>query len=108
MPASFHPYTTNSNKMKKREFIEATASGLRKMNYNPDYLLIIADRFNDWEWDEDTLCGIPVIKSHIVVNSGYSGHDYPVTPCFKDVSEKDISKLVSWFQRGFEDSVGHF
>ena len=65
--------------MTKREFIEATASGLRKMNYTPDYLLIIADRFNDWEWDEDTLCGILVIKNYIVVNLGYSGHDYPVT-----------------------------
>jgi hypothetical protein len=25
--------------MTKREFIEAVASGLRKMNYTPDYLL---------------------------------------------------------------------
>lgn len=94
--------------MTKREFIEATASGLRKMNYTPDYLLIIVERFQDWEWDEDTLCGIPIIKSYIVVNSGHSGHDYPVTPCFKDALEKDISKMVNWFQRGFEDSAGSF
>jgi ribosomal protein S2 len=94
--------------MTKIEFIEATASGLRKMNYTPDYLLIISERFNDWEWDEDTLCGIPVIKSYISANSGYSGHDYPVIPCFRNVSEKDILKMVIWFQRGFEDSVGSF
>lgn len=29
--------------MTKKEFIEAVASGLRKMNYSPDYLLIIAE-----------------------------------------------------------------
>lgn len=94
--------------MTKREFIEAVASGLRKMNYTPYYLLIIAERFNDWEWDEDTLCGIQVIKSYVSVNSGHSGHDYPVIPCFKDVSEKDIFMLVNYFQRGFEDSAGSF
>ena len=95
-------------KMTKGEFIEAVASGLRKMNYTPDYLLIIAERFNDWEWKEDTLCGIPVIKSYVSVNSGHSGHDYPVIPCFKNVSEKDIFMLVNSFQRGFEDSAGSF
>ena len=95
-------------KMTKGEFIEAVASGLRKMNYTPDYLLIIAERFNDWEWDEDTLCGIQVIKSYVSVNSGHSGHDYPVIPCFKDVSETDIFMLVNYFQRGFEDSAGSF
>lgn len=94
--------------MTKKELIEATASGLRKMNYTPDYLLIIADRFNDWEWDDEKLCGIPVIKGYISVNSGYSGHDYPITPCFKDVPEKEIFTLVTYFQRGFEDSAGSF
>ena len=94
--------------MTKKEFIEATASGLRKMGYTPDYLLIISDRFNDWGWDEPTLCGITVIKSYIVVNSGYSGHDYPVTPCFINVSEKDIAFMVNQFQRGFENSAGSF
>ena len=94
--------------MKKNEFIEAVASGLRKMNYTPDYLLIIAERFNDWEWDEETLCGIKVIKSYVSVNSGHSGHDYPVIPCFTDVPEKDIFMLVNYFQEGFEDSAGSF
>lgn len=94
--------------MTKRKFIEAVASGLRKMNYTPDYLLIIAERFNDWEWDEETLCDIQVIKSYVSVNSGYSGRDYPVIPCFMDVSEKDIFMLVNYFQRGFEDSAGAF
>ena len=89
--------------MKKIEFIQATASGLRKMNHTPDYLLIIADRFNDWEWDEDTLCGIKVIKSHVSANYGRSGIDYPVIPCFKDVPEKDIFMLVKYFQKGFEE-----
>jgi hypothetical protein len=42
-------------KMTKREFIEAVASGLRKMNYTPYYLLIIAERFNDWEQDLEML-----------------------------------------------------
>jgi hypothetical protein len=94
--------------MTKKEFIEAVASGLRKMNYTPDYLLIIVDRFYDWEWDEEDLCGIKVIKSYVSVNSGHGGHDYPVMPCFTDVSEKDIFMLVHYFQRGFEDSAGSF
>ena len=94
--------------MTKREFIEAVASGLRKMNYTPDYLLIISDRFNDWEWDEETLCGIQVIKSYVSVNTGHSGNDYPVIPCFTDVSEKDIFMLVNYFQQGFENSAGSF
>lgn len=96
------------NQITKKQFIEAVASGLRKMEYTPDYLLIIADRFNDCEWDEKTLCGIPVIKSYVSVNSGHNGHDYPVIPCFTDVSEKDIFVLVNYFQRGFEDSVRDF
>ena len=87
--------------MTKKEFIEAVASALRKMNYTPDYLLIIADRFNDWEWDEGTLCGIQVIKSYV-------SDDYPVIPCFKDIPETDIFMLVNYFQRGFEDSAGSF
>lgn len=94
--------------MTKREFIEATASGLRKMNYTPDYLLIIVDIFNDWEWDEETLCGIKVIKSYVSGNSGHSGQDYPVIPCFTDMSSKEVFLLVNYFQRGFEDSVGSF
>jgi hypothetical protein len=94
--------------MTKREFVEAVASGLRKMNYTPDYLLIIPDRFNEWEWDEETLCGIQVIKSYVSVNIGHSGNDYSVIPCFTDVSEKDIFMLVNYFQRGFEDSAGSF
>ena len=94
--------------MTKKQFIEAVASGLRKMNCTPDYLLIIAERFNDWEWDKKTLCGIEVIKSYVSVNAGHSSHDYPIIPCFKDASEKDIFMLVNYFQRGFEDSAGSF
>ena len=95
-------------KMTKKEFIKAVASGLRKMNYTPDYLLIITGKFNNWEWDEDTLCGIQVIKSYISVNSGHGGHDYPVIPCFVNVPEQDIFMLVNDFQQGFEDSAGSF
>ena len=94
--------------MTKKEFIEATASGLRKMDYTPDYLLIIANRFIDWEYDDEELCGIPVIKTYISVNSGHSGYDYPVIPCFKKISEKDIFMIINSFQRGFEDSPGLF
>lgn len=95
--------------MTKREFIEATASGLRKMKRTPDYLLILSCRFNKWEeWDEKTLCGIPVIKSYVSVNSGHGGHDYPVIPCFIDGPEKYIFMFVKYFQQGFEDRVGSF
>ena len=87
--------------MTKGEFIEATASGLRKMKHTPDYLLILSCRFNKWEeWDEETLCGIQVIKSYVSVNSGHSGLDYPVIPCFIDVPEKDIFTHVRDFQIG--------
>lgn len=96
------------NQITKKEFIEAVASGLRKMNHTPDYLLIIAKRFNGWEWDEKTLCGIPVIKSYVSVNSGHSDYDYPVIPCFPGESEKDIFMHVKNFQQGFEDSMGPF
>ncbi len=94
--------------MTRKELIEATASGLRKMEYTPDFLLIIAERFDDWEYDEPELCGIPVIKTHISVNPGYSGYDYPVIPCFKNINEREIFILVLWFQRGFEDCLGSF
>ena len=45
-PTSFRCGSCQSQikiKMTKKEFVEAVASGLRKMNYTPDYLLIIAD-----------------------------------------------------------------
>jgi len=97
-----------TTRISKSDFIKAVASGLRNMNHTPDYLLIITERFNDWEWDEDTLCGIRVIKSYVSVNSGRGGHDYPVIPCFVDVPEQDIFMLVNDFQQGFEDSAGLF
>ena len=74
------------------------------MKRTPDYLLILSCRFNKWEeWDEKTLCGIPVIKSYVSVNSGHGGHDYPVIPCFIDGPEKYIFMFVKYFQQGFED-----
>lgn len=96
--------------MTKLEFIEAVASGLRKMNYPPDYLLIIPHIFNDWEWgmwEEETLLGIPVIKSYLSVNSVRSDSDCPVIPCFKDIPEEDIFMQVVYFQRGFDDGPGY-
>lgn len=89
--------------MKKREFIERTASGLRKMDYTPDYLLINACGLGEWCWDEDSLCAIPVIKGYIGLNEGYGGEDYPITPCFKDLPEEKISCQVMFFQRGFNN-----
>ena len=94
--------------MNEHEFIEATASGLRKMGKIPDYLLIIVDRFENWEYDETTLCGIPVIKSHISINYGYSGNDYPIIPCFINLDEKEIGRQVYYFQRGFEQKCSNF
>lgn len=89
--------------MTKREFIEAVASGLKKMEYTPDYLLINACGLGDWCWDEDSLCGIPVIKGCIGSNAGYGGEDCPITPCFKDLEEEKIPYQVTLFQRGFND-----
>ena len=89
--------------MKKREFIERIASGLRNMEYTPDYLLINAYGLGDWCWDEYFLCGIPVIKGHIGSNVGYGGEDYPIIPCFKDLEEERIPYQVILFQRGLND-----
>lgn len=89
--------------MTREEFIKSTAAGLRKMDIKPDYLLLIADRFDDWEYDEFELCGIPVIKSFISVNNGYSDMDYPIVPCFKNgvITESQYLMQISYFQRGF-------
>ncbi len=76
------------------------------MDVTPDYLLIIPQRFADWEWDEETLCGVQVIKGHISVNSGHSGLDYPVTPAFKHLQEDRIFMQTTRFQQGFEDEAG--
>ena len=89
--------------MEKKEFIERTASGLRNMDYTPDYLLINACSLGEWCWDEYLLCGIPVIKGYICSNAGYGGEDYPITPCFRDLGEERISYQVMLFQRGFNN-----
>ena len=89
--------------MDKRIFIEATASGLRKMDYKPDFLAIIVDRFGDWEYDEKKLCDIPVIKLYVSVNSGDSGLDFPIIPCFNSLSESKIFMQTVYFQKGFTD-----
>lgn len=94
--------------MDKRTFIEATASGLRKMDYMPDFLAIIVGRFGGWEYDEKKLCGIPVIKLYISVNSGYSGLDFPIIPCFDNLSESKILMQTVYFQKGFTDICSDF
>jgi len=90
--------------METRDFIESVAAGLRRMDVAPDYLLVLVDRYEKWQYDDDTLCGIPVIKSHVSVNSGYSGFDYPIIPCFKNLEENKIFMQVSNFQRGIEEA----
>ena len=89
--------------MDKRTFIEATASGLMKMDYKPDFLAIIVDRFGDWEYDEKKLCDIPVIKLYVSVNSGDSGLDFPIIPCFNSLAESKIFMQTVYFQQGFTD-----
>lgn len=94
--------------MNKHDFIESTAAGLRKMDVPPDFLLVIVDRFDDCMFDDLSICGIPVIKSYISVNEGYSGFDYPIIPCFKTLDATEIYSQVIHFQRGFSDKCGIF
>lgn len=89
--------------MDKRTFIEAVASGLRKMDYRPDYLGIIVDKLGDWEYEEKKLCDIPVVKLYVSVNSGESGLDFPVIPLFDSLKENKIFMQTVYFQKGFTD-----
>ncbi len=90
--------------MEKREIIERVAAGLRKMNVKPDYLLYFDEKI-DFAWDEETICGIPVLHSTNSVNSGYDGDDYFFHPIFKTETK---SMEVYYFQRGFKEAGGGF
>lgn len=94
--------------MDKRTFIEAVASGLRKMDHTPDYMAILVDKLKEFEYDEDKICGIPVTKMFVSVNSGESGLDFPVIPCFNTLAESKIFMQTVWFQKGFSDVCSSF
>ena len=46
--------------MNKRDIIERVASGLRKMDIKPD--MFVYNNTDD-TWDDDDICGIPVMNS---------------------------------------------
>ena len=87
--------------MKIREFIQRTAAGLRNMDNPPDFLMISAEHVFENDWEEDSLCGIPIIKGFIPIHEGYGGDYYPITPCFKSLPKGKVFSEVALFQRGF-------
>jgi hypothetical protein len=86
--------------MERLELIKRVASGLKNMNHVPDYLLFFDDKSPDFSWDEETICGIPVLHSHNSINPGYDGDDYFVQPVFK--TESSLME-VYYFQKGFKE-----
>ena len=87
--------------MEMQDFISRTAAGLRRMDAKPDILLIIADSFENWEYDLHALCGIPIVKTKVSANYGYADEEYPIIPCFFSLPESQISYQVALFQRGY-------
>jgi len=87
--------------MKKELLIEKVAAGLRKMEAKPDYFLFI-DQMEIFTWDEDSICGIPVIHTHMTVNPGYDGDQFSFHPCWNKESINSIMQ-VHYFQKGFTE-----
>lgn len=81
------------------EFINRVASGLRKMDIKPDYLIFL-DGIEDWTYDEKYLCGIPVLHTYKSINTGYSGENYIIHPAWIKEIDKEFEEVIK-FQRGF-------
>ena len=87
--------------MERKEIIERVAAGLRKMDTKPDFLLFI-DNKTDFTWDEDTICGVPVLHTILAVNNDYDGDDFFFHPAFNNESVK-MEMQIRYFQKGFNN-----
>ena len=54
--------------MDKIEMINRVAAGLRKMGQKPDALLFLQQYANDYTWDDETICGLPVYHGELLTN----------------------------------------
>ena len=91
--------------MTTNDFIECVAAGLRKMDYKPDYFVLIINQFPDWCVDTGSVLGIPAIKVSVFQNIGYAGLNYPIVPGWRDLCEEIIEEQTILFQKGYESEL---
>ena len=88
--------------METKEIIERVASGLRKMDYKPDYLLFI-DAYENVYFDLPSICNIKIIRcGYMSTSSAMDTNECPFLPCYDSISEKHIYNS-SQFLRGYDD-----
>lgn len=85
--------------MNAKDVVENVAAGLRRMKNKPDYLLFLQD-MAPWTWDMETICGIPVIHTEQIKQTG-KDWDILFHPMWK--SEGDRFMDITDFQRGYEE-----
>lgn len=83
--------------MKEHIIIEKVANGLRRMDIVPDYLIFI--RPDDWTFDRDMICGIPVLYTANIDFRPYSDEQCPFLPAWKDQRFEQID--FNDFARGY-------
>lgn len=87
------------------DIIECTAAGLRKMGVRPDYLVCLdyESLSEDWIFDLDSICGIPVIHfSGYIEWKPYSDTNCPILPCWCDI--EDHTRDCYNFGRGYYEN----
>lgn len=90
--------SNNKQSMTQKEWIERIASGLRKMNTMPDFLLL-----NDPLYTFESICYIKTITTSLGVTSGYDGDSFDVFPCW--LNDGDYRQEVYLFQKGFTNEI---
>lgn len=85
-----------------KKIIENVARGLRRMDVKPDYFIFIEQE--EWTWDEDDICGIPVIHA-VEITSYYDSsmtESCPFIPCWKK-EQSNIMRHNNSFHRGWDE-----
>ena len=86
--------------METKDIIEKVAAGLRRMKNKPDYLLFMQFHAQDWVWDFETICGIPVLYTDEFLHRD-DDRDCPFEPCF--LKQRAYMSDIYDFRRGYEE-----
>jgi hypothetical protein len=81
--------------MNKYELTNRVASGLRKMEVLPDYLIYICN--DEYVYDEDTISNIPVIYTNNIISQSDSStiNELKFIPCWKrEFSTSEMNKFI--------------
>lgn len=90
--------------MDQKELIQAIASGIRRMNYPPDFLLFI-DTYSDVYTDLSQICNIPIIRcGYMNTSSQMDTIKCPFVPCYNHINDSHVLNS-SYFYRGYEDRL---